>query len=124
MTGLGSFKPIQGHGALACYVKATEASVYFLERECLVREGSKVHVLPYASLRVEVLPPDSRRTFDLQLECTPKLPSGASAADAPKPFKIELSMLPANECASVAAGVGRSGQGEESVEGALERTRR
>ena len=55
-------------------------------------------MLPYAALRVEVLPPDSRRTFDLQLECAPKLPAGTSAADAPKPFKVELSMMPANEC--------------------------
>ena len=43
--------------------------MYLLEKELLVKEASKVHVMPYSRLRVEVLPPDSRRTFDLQLEC-------------------------------------------------------
>ena len=60
MTHLGSFKPFQGHGGLACYIKASEASAYFLERECIVREGGKMYLMPYQRMRVEILPPDSR----------------------------------------------------------------
>ena len=98
-TGVGSFKPLQGHGGMQCYIKATEASLYLLERELLVREGGKVHLLPYHRLRVEILPPDSRRTFDIQLECAPTPPPAGTPADsAAKPIKLELSMLPAAEC--------------------------
>ncbi|KAL1496226.1 hypothetical protein AB1Y20_016189 [Prymnesium parvum] len=92
VSGPSSFKPLQGVGGVACYVKATEAALYFLEEECVVREASKLHVLPYANIRVEVVPPDSRRTFDLLFQ----LP--ADGSPAAKPQRLELSMLPAAEC--------------------------
>ncbi|EOD08534.1 hypothetical protein EMIHUDRAFT_217229 [Emiliania huxleyi CCMP1516] len=52
--GIGSFKPFGGRAALQCYVKATEAALYLLEKELLVKEASKVHVMPYSRLRVEL----------------------------------------------------------------------
>jgi len=122
--GIGSFKPFGGRAALQCYVKATEAALYLLEKELLVKEASKVHVMPYSRLRVEVLPPDSRRTFDLQLECAAAdAPAGAPAKTA---LKLELSMLPANECDRVSellqrkrANVNGSLDGEAASAGAV-----
>ena len=101
----GAFKPAQGV-ALQCVNKATECSVYLLEKEMLVREGGKATVLPYAGLRAELLPPSGRRTFDIQLECPPPsaAPAGAAAGAAPpKPVKLELSLIPAEEFSGVAA---------------------
>ena len=104
VAGLGGFRPAHGKGALACYNKASEASAYFLDSELLVREGGKLITMPYAGMRAEVLPPSGRRTFDVQLECPP--PGGAQAAAGappPKPIKLELSLIAADEFGGVSA---------------------
>ena len=119
---VGSFRPARG-AALQCYNKATEAALYVLGHELLVKEGGarraqfgsrnsarairrnfptaslhhtaagKALALPYKRLRVELLPPSGRRTFDIQLECAP----AADAAEGTKPTKLELSMIAAEE---------------------------
>ena len=118
---VGSFRPARG-AALQCYNKATEAALYVLGAELLVKEGGarraqfgsrnsarnsaqfsdglppppfagKALALPYKRLRVELLPPSGRRTFDIQLECAP----AADAAEGTKPIKLELSMIAAEE---------------------------
>eukprot|EP00966_Prymnesium_polylepis_P199649 4626931-Prymnesium_polylepis.1 len=58
---------------------------------CVRAAPAPSQVLPYDRLRVEVLPPDSRRTFDLQLEVSAVAPAGGG--EVPKPLKLELSML-------------------------------
>ena len=102
----GAFKPMSG-AAVQCYNKATEASVYLLATELLVREGGRATVLPYAGMRAEVLPPSGRRTFDIQLECPPAAAVAGSAAAAgappPKPLKLELSLIPAEEHTGICA---------------------
>ena len=55
--------------------------------------AGKALALPYKRLRVELLPPSGRRTFDIQLECAP----AADAAEGTKPIKLELSMIAAEE---------------------------
>ena len=101
----GGFKPMHG-AALQCYNKATECSVYLLDKELLVREGGKAIILAYSGLRAEVLPPSGRRTFDIQLECPPPpaaTPAAGSGSPAAKPVKLELSLIPADEFAGVLA---------------------
>ena len=56
------------------------ASAYFLANELLVRDGGKITLMSYGSLRAEVLPPSGRRTFDIQLECPPSAEAVAAAA--------------------------------------------
>ena len=100
VSSLSGFKPMRGHGALACHHKATEVAAYLLDTELLVKEGGKITVLPYARLRAELHPPSGLRTFDLQLECTPSPAEVAHAAAAgvapPKPTKMELSLISAD----------------------------
>ena len=96
----GGFRPLHG-AALQCYNKASEASVYLLDAEMLVREGGRVTVVPYANLRAEVMPPSGRRTFDVQLEWP--APAASAAVPPPKPVKMELSLIAAEEYAGVVA---------------------
>ena len=51
------------------------------------REGGKVLALPYSRLRVELLPPSGRRSFDIQLECAPPAadPGELRATRPPQP---------------------------------------
>ena len=102
VTEPGSFKPASGP-ALACYNKASEAACYLLDKELLVREGGKILTLPYAGMRAELLPPSGRRTFDVQIECPPPESSAAAGAAPPKPIKLELSLIAADEFNGVAA---------------------
>jgi hypothetical protein len=106
VSSLSGFKPMRGHGALACHHKATEVAAYLLDTELLVKEGGKITVLPYARLRAELHPPSGLRTFDLQLECAPSPTEVAHAAAAggapPKPTKMELSLISADEYSGIA----------------------
>uniref|UniRef100_A0A7S4BAX7 FACT complex subunit SSRP1 n=1 Tax=Chrysotila carterae TaxID=13221 RepID=A0A7S4BAX7_CHRCT len=91
VTGVGKFVNGAGEPAVQCYNKASEARLYLLHNEMLLREAGKVQVFPYTEIRIEILPPSGRRTFDMALEST-------VAKDAKGgPVKMEFSMIAAEE---------------------------